>query len=105
MRRNLEQQQSRAAADFEHTPRLQLENARERRVAPFAHLFRRNWLICVTAVPSRDIEEWLSRLVTSIGVVVKRLPLLDVLLFELLYTLTFGARNDVGHQTFLVRAI
>src|SRR5678816_4694715 len=43
----------------------------------------------------------------SIGILVKRLPLVEVLLLQLdsFHVLDFGARNDIGHQPFLARTI
>ena len=50
--RDLGQDQAAADADFQHPPRLQLEDAPHRLAAPFAHLLQRDLAAVVAAVPA-----------------------------------------------------
>ena len=84
MRRNAEQHQPRAAAEFQHASWFVREYALDSVVYPFPHLHLRNRLAGVAAVPTADVESRLMDHLVLIKnfVVVNCSPLLELLGFE-----------------------
>src|SRR5690349_13943383 len=84
MRREVEEEQARAAADLQHTLRRKRENAVDRVIHPLAHLCGRYRLARVTADPTADVEGWIGerRGLVEDFVIMDHLPLRQLIFFE-----------------------
>ena len=84
MRRKIEKEKPRSASDLQRTFRFERQNALNCVIHPLAHLFGRNGLARVTAVPTADVEGRVGqgRGLIKDFVVVDYLPLRQLLFFE-----------------------
>src|SRR5690349_24670441 len=107
MLRQFEEEKTRSASYLQRTLRCERENALDGVIHPLTHLFSRNGLARVTAVPTADVEGWLGQrrgLIEHL-VVVDHLPLDQLLFFQLSFPVEgfgyFRALRDVSNQTFI----
>ena len=74
VRKQAIQQQTRSAADLEHTSRGQRQDAADRGVHPLVHLLRRNGLPCIAVVPAGNPKPCVGGCITLRAVLIRLVP-------------------------------
>src|SRR5579883_511137 len=104
MRRKLKQHQPSATTNFQDPLRLSIADLLDSMIEPFPHFLDSDWLSCIAALPSNDIESGI--LVNgsdrwSVGLVVKGLPLLNLFPVQRRLQrqrLIFQVQHHISHQ-------
>src|SRR6185369_888707 len=109
VRGDTEEQQTRATTDFEHTRRAMREDALDRLFDPLPHLFCRDRLAGVAAVPTRDVEGRIDGVrLGGVCVVEYAFPLCDALGAKLpagRLLLRAFIQHEIGHQALFARRV
>src|SRR6185369_924436 len=109
VRGDTEEQQTRATTDFEHTRRATREDALDRLFDPLPHLFCRDRLAGVAAVPTRDVEGRIDGVrLGGVCVVEYTFPLCDALDAKLPASrllLRAFIQHEIGHQALFARRV